>query len=654
MAPKTRKNAAASGTPHKAERNASLKAKSAYQVFCATRRADVLRAQGLRDLPAHFGEAAKLLAQSWDSQTEAEREPFELCAAVDRCRAAAEKVLPGRSEADRAVLAKVVGETLSALARAWQAGCSHYGCVDAEAVCTLEKVNRRVPPEVRALIGNHVQLDACATSSLLADSLGARLAALLHCWRQGSPPVPAPVPRAASPVRASVARAAKGGTVDATPLVRRRRRRGEIAKATDAAAPAPLTTAPVADGKTVAERPVKRRRRRAATTSAAAATRTASGAEAARRRAPAMNAAPAAAMADGAPPQRIDQAARSKLVGLLMQTFAKCCGKAELSRCQTIEDQLFELVTSLGVSAWREYKLRARSLIFNLRAADGTLLRRVLDGEVAPEDLVRLKPEELASDALKEERKRERERYFKSEVHLTERVPKRRRDFYGRSRVAERLAAGLDMGASQQDLQASQLAPEASQRAVPFASGASQPQLLAAQLEMRASPSAAPIATSEVFTEPMIAPIAGNDCEIGGASVDAAVEEAPGSASSYSSDSTSSSAAGESRTQFPTVVDCEIDEVFSDEAVVAASIANDEALARALQDLSSSASSSSSSSSSEEPAREEVRASPVGCREEKLGTIVTMGFEQAEAQAALVEAGGSLRRALSQLCGRHR
>ncbi|CAK0868485.1 unnamed protein product [Prorocentrum cordatum] len=97
-----------------------------------------------------------------------------------------------------------------------------------------------------------------------------------------------------------------------------------------------------------------------------------------------------------------------------------------------IERELFALCGSQV----KDYKLRARSLAFNLAAPDGVLLGRVLGRLVAPAQLARLQGEDLASDAVQAARREQREKYFRSEVHLTEPLPKKRRHI-GRPRPPE-------------------------------------------------------------------------------------------------------------------------------------------------------------------------------------------------------------------------
>jgi hypothetical protein len=106
-----------------------------------------------------------------------------------------------------------------------------------------------------------------------------------------------------------------------------------------------------------------------------------------------------------------------------------------LALSRAIEQELFAL---MGSEDPRDYKCRARSLVFNLGAADGALRTRVLEGELAPAELVRLDSDDLAPDAVRAERRRQREAYFRNQVHVTERVPKRRRDLHSRGTFLRR------------------------------------------------------------------------------------------------------------------------------------------------------------------------------------------------------------------------
>jgi len=140
----------------------------------------------------------------------------------------------------------------------------------------------------------------------------------------------------------------------------------------------------------------------------------------------------------------LDQDVRNKVVGMLMRAFARGSGKSEVVRCRGIEDELFAAAPSP-----KEYKRRARSLLFNLGAADGALMRRVASGELSPKALVGLGAEDLASDALKAERVEERERYFRCEVHDLQGPPKTRRGLFSVGHVpgrrAERAAEGPEL-----------------------------------------------------------------------------------------------------------------------------------------------------------------------------------------------------------------
>lgn len=121
----------------------------------------------------------------------------------------------------------------------------------------------------------------------------------------------------------------------------------------------------------------------------------------------------------------LDDSMRSKFVGILMRTVSQT-DKACFDACSKIERALFE---RCGKDP-KEYRRRARSLSHNLGSSDGQLLRQVLSGELTAERLVALEGEDLAPEAVKEARKEERERYFRSEVHLKVAPPKRKRDLY--------------------------------------------------------------------------------------------------------------------------------------------------------------------------------------------------------------------------------
>ncbi|CAK0866187.1 unnamed protein product [Prorocentrum cordatum] len=138
---------------------------------------------------------------------------------------------------------------------------------------------------------------------------------------------------------------------------------------------------------------------------------------------PARSAPKKAAAASVAAAEPLTEDVRQKVVGALMRTCASSAGRASIGTCRGIEQELF---ARLG-STPKEYRLRARSLLFNLRATDGILLGKVLAGSLPPSELVCLGTEELANDALKAQRKVERERYFRSEVHLAHGLPPPRR-----------------------------------------------------------------------------------------------------------------------------------------------------------------------------------------------------------------------------------
>ncbi len=70
-----------------------------------------------------------------------------------------------------------------------------------------------------------------------------------------------------------------------------------------------------------------------------------------------------------------------------------------------VERACFEVVGKASVSG--EYRNKVRSLSLNLKdKANPALRSSVLDGRILPERLVVMRPEEMASDARKEERQR--------------------------------------------------------------------------------------------------------------------------------------------------------------------------------------------------------------------------------------------------------
>lgn len=125
----------------------------------------------------------------------------------------------------------------------------------------------------------------------------------------------------------------------------------------------------------------------------------------------------------------VEEATRQKVRLMFKGTFVRCVASAGLAagRSRDIEQELFEVAGARP----KEYKQRARSLNFNLNAADGALLKRVVEGALGTKELIRLGTEELASESLKDQRREERERFFREEL-LTEAPPKRRRDLFRR------------------------------------------------------------------------------------------------------------------------------------------------------------------------------------------------------------------------------
>ncbi|CAN6322179.1 unnamed protein product [Urochloa humidicola] len=118
---------------------------------------------------------------------------------------------------------------------------------------------------------------------------------------------------------------------------------------------------------------------------------------------------------------KCNDATRDKIRELLAEAFAKVSGETsngdreevknildEVNACDpfrvavTVESALFE---RLGRSTGA-HKAKYRSIMFNLRADNNTdFRRRVLIGQVRPERLPDVSPEEMASDARKQENK---------------------------------------------------------------------------------------------------------------------------------------------------------------------------------------------------------------------------------------------------------
>ncbi|KAL6893831.1 hypothetical protein ACP4OV_007929 [Aristida adscensionis] len=123
---------------------------------------------------------------------------------------------------------------------------------------------------------------------------------------------------------------------------------------------------------------------------------------------------------------KCNDATRDKIRELLAEAFAKVSGETskddreevrnildEVDACDpfrvavTVESALFE---KLGRSTGA-HKAKYRSIMFNLRADNNTdFRRRVLIGQVRPERLPDISPEEMASDARKQENKQIKEK----------------------------------------------------------------------------------------------------------------------------------------------------------------------------------------------------------------------------------------------------
>ncbi|CAK0897476.1 unnamed protein product [Prorocentrum cordatum] len=312
---------------------------SAYVFFCKYGCAAVLRnCSGTK-----LGEASRMMSEAWRKLQAADRATYEVGAKLNRSRRDIER-LQARTTHDAQNVSAKVKETVSALMSLHYTTPTWVGCLAEEAITAMEALDRRMYPEVRALIGASFStaISAPAAAAAMRRALGGhqgeRLWALLRRWTS---------------TRAAPAVAAEG-----------------------AEAHGPGKRAPI----------------KAAATSAVVV-------------------------------EMLTEDVRQRVVGALVRTCASGTGRASIDTCRGIERELF---TRFG-SAPKEYRLRARSLLFNLRAADGVLLGRVLAQTLPPSELVGLGTEEFANDALKAQRKVERERYFRSEVHLAHGLQHRKR-----------------------------------------------------------------------------------------------------------------------------------------------------------------------------------------------------------------------------------
>jgi hypothetical protein len=326
-----------------------------------------------------------------------------------------------------------------------------------------------------------------------------------------------------------------------------------------------------------------------------------------------------------------EEANRKKLVGILMKTFAKNCGSAELARCQRIEDALHSFTESMGAGRWREYRLRARSIIFNLKASDGALLQRVRDDDLSPEELVRLKAEDLASDSLKAERLMERERYFKSEIHVTERIAKRKRDTHRSRNAAPERSTGDNL--TPNDYSVEVPIP------IPMQHGQRKGMDAATKQNLGAFMPPKPL---DAGTNDNTSSTTANADGI----LDALLDEDSSESETTDSDDSDSDSDESSVSVQEELPNLEVSSTFVPPVTAPA---GDEELARALEELSSSSSSSSSSSESE-VVHEVLTSVPSDGAAALVEMLVAMGFDADKASCALQSASGDLSRAVAHLC----
>mmetsp|Transcript_27129 Transcript_27129/g.59688 ORF Transcript_27129/g.59688 Transcript_27129/m.59688 type:complete len:324 (+) Transcript_27129:57-1028(+) len=128
----------------------------------------------------------------------------------------------------------------------------------------------------------------------------------------------------------------------------------------------------------------------------------------------------------------LDAETRDKVVGLLARALESGGNDLQAEHvthhARLLEAALYEHLMRDG----KEYRKRARTLAFNLSrstpSSSTSLLTRLLDGQVTAGQVVRMQGEELLNPAEQAHREAQREKHFRTEVHLTSRLkPKRRR-----------------------------------------------------------------------------------------------------------------------------------------------------------------------------------------------------------------------------------
>jgi len=562
--PKTR-NSSKSSAPRE-------RRKSAYSLYSAECRADVLRGQGIEDVPQNFGEASRAVARSWSELDAEAKQKFEVRGRIDQHRGTLLGFAKKRSlEKDVEKVASEVRHAIKDFGKLPRE--ERAGELVAGVIAAMQELDKKLSRDLQAALGASVgdRLPSAEAAQnfrkALGTELGGRLVTLLQRWHKAA----ASKPRAAT----------------ATPTPAR------------SARPQAASSASMAPAK----------RPQAASSSSTA---------------PAEEAGDAGA---------VDNTTRNKVVGIMMKTSARGSGKASFQTCRNIEEELFKLY---GLTP-KEYFRRARSLRFNLGAADGALLKRVQEGELSPAELVKMNIEDLAPEAVREERERERERYFKTEVHLTGRIRKRRRTNYGRA--AERLSDGsgfLDEtqarqgsfgGESQADVAASQADAAAQEAATAAEPQAEQPALHPRIAARRAARSDALVAISD--KESSSDSDSGSDSSSSSGSSSSVVDIEAELASLLEQDPVPLQALG-SRGSDPAV-----------------SAATDLEIAKVLQEAASASASSSSSDSSSEESEADPQMHMAMA--EGRAQLWAMGFSTEDADAALLRTKGNLDRAVAIL-----
>eukprot|EP00927_Polykrikos_kofoidii_P051387 TRINITY_DN45184_c0_g1_i1.p1 TRINITY_DN45184_c0_g1~~TRINITY_DN45184_c0_g1_i1.p1 ORF type:complete len:445 (-),score=76.04 TRINITY_DN45184_c0_g1_i1:15-1349(-) len=188
-----RKKTKTSGKSKKANASGGstrTKAKSAYSLFCADRRANILRDHGVNDGPVNLGEASQLLALAWRELPADGRQLYEEYAQLERFRVELD-LLKACSMDIVPKIANIVREVVKALGRLTHNphSSSITSTIVASTTAALEGLDRRLKPYIRAALGERLgaQSASSAVGGKLRQIVGVsstdRLVALLRRWQ---------------------------------------------------------------------------------------------------------------------------------------------------------------------------------------------------------------------------------------------------------------------------------------------------------------------------------------------------------------------------------------------------------------------------------------------------------------------------------------